>query len=59
MVLNVTIKDDRISKVFAEVMQHSDAPLWRNFTDAEIQALLDNGTGELVRLPPGEKAIGS
>ena len=40
-------------------MQHSDALLWKNSTDVEIHALLENGTWELEKLPPGEKAIGS
>ena len=59
LVLNATIKDDRVPKTFAKAMWHSDAPLWKDSTDAEIQALLENGTWELERLPPGEKAIGS
>jgi transposase InsO family protein len=59
LVFNATIKDDRVPKTFAEAMQRPDAPLWKGSTDAEIQALLDNGTWELVSLPPGEKAIGS
>ena len=57
--LNATIKDNRVPKTFTEVMRQSNNQLWKGSTDAEIQALLNNGTWELVRLPPGEKAIGS
>ena len=57
--LNATIKDDRVPRTFAEAMRRSDSQLWKNSTDTEIQALLNNGTWELVKLPPGEKAIGS
>ena len=56
---NGTIKDNRIPKSFAEAMQQSDAQYWKDSTDAEIQALPDNGTWELAKLPPGEKVIGS
>jgi Reverse transcriptase (RNA-dependent DNA polymerase) len=59
LAFNVTIKDDHIPQTFAEAMQRSDAPLWKDSTDAEIQVLLDNRTWKLVRLPPGVKAIGS
>ena len=57
LTFNATIKDDCVSKTFTEAMQCSDAPLWRDSTDAEIQVPLNNGTWELVQLPPGERAI--
>ena len=59
LVFNATIKDNQVPKTFAEAMQCSDAPLWKNSTDVEIHALLENGTWELEKLPPGEKVIGS
>ena len=56
---NGTIKDNHILKLFAKAMWQLDAQLWKDSTDAEIQALLDNGTWEVAKLSPGEKAIGS
>ena len=44
---------------FADAMRRPDADQWLEAAQHEIQALLDNGTWELVELPPGRKAIGS
>ena len=51
-VLNATIQDNYVPKTFNEAMRHSDALLWKDSTDEEIQALLNNGTWEIVKLPP-------
>jgi hypothetical protein len=45
-------------RTYAEAMRRPDADLWRKAAEDEIQALLENGTWELVKLPPGKKAIG-
>jgi Reverse transcriptase (RNA-dependent DNA polymerase) len=55
---NATIKDEHVPRTYAEAMSHPDADKWCKATDAEIQAQLDNGTWELVKLPAGEKTIG-
>lgn len=44
---------------FAHAMAGPDAAKWKEATQAEIDALLANGTWELVPLPKGRKAIGS
>jgi hypothetical protein len=46
-------------KSFSEAMQRPDANLWYEATVKEMQAHIKNGTWELVKLPPGRKAIGS
>ena len=45
----------------AEVMQLApdEREQWLKAAQDEIQSLVENGTFELVRLPPGRKAIGS
>lgn len=43
---------------FAEAMRRPDADKWFDAANLEIQQLLDNGTWEVVQLPPGRKAIG-
>ena len=55
----ITNKIDDLPETFAEAMAHTDEPKWQKATDKEINSLLDNGTWELVQLPPGKKAIGS
>ena len=45
-------------RTFAEAMQRHDKDKWFDCAYQEIQALLDNGTWELVKLPPDRKAIG-
>jgi hypothetical protein len=44
---------------FAEAMRQPDADEWFKAASEEIQSLMDNGTWELVKLPPGRRAIGS
>jgi Reverse transcriptase (RNA-dependent DNA polymerase) len=53
-----TIKDGHVPQTYHKAMTHPDAEKWREATDAEIQAQLDNGTWELVKLPPDQKTIG-
>jgi hypothetical protein len=45
-------------KLFCKAMQHPDANLWYKAAVREMQAHIENGTWELVKLPPGSKAIG-
>jgi hypothetical protein len=40
-------------------MKGDDADKWQEAINAEYNTLLQQGTWELVELPPGEKAIGS
>jgi hypothetical protein len=46
-------------KTFAEAMARPDGDKWYKSTYDEIQALLNNGTWKLAKLPAGQKAIGS
>jgi hypothetical protein len=46
-------------KLFREAMQRPDANLWYEAAVKEMQAHIETGTWELVKLPPGRKAIGS
>jgi hypothetical protein len=46
-------------KLFCKAMQRPDANLWYKAAVKEMQAHIKNGTWELVKLPPGRKAIGS
>jgi hypothetical protein len=46
-------------KLFWEAMQRLDANLWYKAAVKEMQAHIENGTWELVKLPPRRKAIGS
>jgi hypothetical protein len=46
-------------KSFREAMQRPDTNLWYKAAVKEMQAHIENGTWELVKLPPGRKAIGS
>jgi hypothetical protein len=46
-------------KLFQEAMQNPDANLWCEATVKEMQVHIENGTWELVKLPPGHKVIGS
>ena len=45
-------------KSYAEAMTRPDAQHYHEAACKEIDALLENGTWELARLPPGRKAIG-
>ncbi len=42
-----------------QAIQADDSERWKEATLAEYNTLLQNGTWEIVDLPPGEKAIGS
>jgi len=44
---------------YAQAMKCPDAHLWKKACEEEYQMHLENGTWELVKLPPGRKAIGS
>jgi hypothetical protein len=46
-------------KSFRQAMSGPDADKWYKAAAVEMQAHLDNGTWELVKLPAGRKAIGS
>jgi hypothetical protein len=46
-------------KLFRQAMSGPDADKWYEAAAVEMQAHLDNGTWELVKLPAGRKAIGS
>ena len=41
----------------AEAMESSYSKEWKNATDQEFSALIENETWKLVELPPGRKAI--
>jgi hypothetical protein len=46
-------------KTFREAMQRPNADLWYQAAVKEMEAHIENGTWELVKLLPGRKAIGS
>jgi hypothetical protein len=46
-------------KSFRQAMSGPDADKWYKAAAAKMQAHLDNGTWELVKLPAGQKAVGS
>jgi hypothetical protein len=46
-------------KLFQEAMAGPDTDQWYQAAAAEMQAYLKNGTWELLKLPAGQKAIGS
>jgi hypothetical protein len=46
-------------ETFAQAMRRPDADHWFKAAEDEMQSLLENGTWELVKLPPGRQAIGS
>ncbi len=50
---------DTHPKSFAEAMQRPDAQMYYDAAVEEMQTLIDNHSWELVKLPPGRKAIGS
>ena len=41
-----------------EALNGSHSKQWKGATDAEYQSLMENSTWELVKLPPGRKAVG-
>jgi hypothetical protein len=55
----VASTDTNKAKLFWEAMQHPDANLWYKAAVKEMQAHIENGTWELVKLPAGRKAISS
>jgi hypothetical protein len=54
-----TVAGPTAPRTFAEAMKRPDADLWQKAAQDEMDAHLENGTWELVKLPPGRKAIGS
>jgi len=46
-------------RMYSEAMSSPDASHWKQATIDEINSLVANGTWEIVKLPPGKKAIGS
>lgn len=46
-------------KTYAEAMTRPDAAYWHESACKEIDALVENGTWMVAKLPPGKKAIGS
>ena len=44
---------------FRQSQQCSDADLWQKACEEEMEAHRLNGTWEIVKLPPGKRAIGS
>ena len=44
---------------FRQSQQRSDADLWQKACEEEMEAHRLNGTWEIVKLPPGKRAIGS
>ena len=55
----VANQNDDLLETFIEAMACPDGPKWRKATDGEIESLMENGTWELVELPPNKRAIGS
>ena len=49
--------DPNEPKSYQEAIRSNDANKWRAAMDDEFQSLIDQGTWELVDLPPGRKAI--
>ena len=43
---------------FEEAMSSSEAPLWKEAIQSEIDSILQNHTWELVNLPPSCKPLG-
>jgi len=46
-------------RTYAEALKRPDADFWKEAAAQEIYALIENGTYELVELPPDRKTIGS
>jgi hypothetical protein len=53
------VPSDAEPKLYREVMCRPDSELWHQAMVREMEAHLENSTWELVKLPPGRKAIGS
>jgi hypothetical protein len=50
---------DAEPKSYHEAMRRPDSELWHQATVRKMEAHLENGTWELVKLPHRRKAIGS
>jgi hypothetical protein len=44
---------------YKQALKSDDLECWKDTTLTEYNTLIQNGTWEIVELPPGEKAIGS
>jgi hypothetical protein len=53
------VASDAEPKSYREAMRRPDSELWHQAMVREMEAHLENGTWELVKLPHGRKAIGS
>jgi hypothetical protein len=53
------VSSDAEPKSYREAMRRSDSELWHQAMVREMEAHLENGTWELVKLPHRRKAIGS
>jgi hypothetical protein len=53
------VATDAEPKSYRDAMCRPDSELWYQAMVREMEAHLENGTWELVKLPPGRKAIGS
>jgi hypothetical protein len=53
------VPSDAEPKLYCDAMRRPDCGLWHQAMVREMEAHLENGTWELVKLPPGRKAIGS
>jgi hypothetical protein len=53
------VVSDAEPKSYRDAMRRLDSELWYQAMVREMEAHLENGTWELVKLPPGRKAIGS
>jgi hypothetical protein len=51
--------DESEPRTLRDALKHPDADLWYQAAVKEMEAHIENGTWELVKLPPGRKAIGS
>jgi hypothetical protein len=54
----VAHQDGSELKSWSDAMKTDNAAKWKEAAEVEHAALLENGTWEIVKLPPGKKAIG-
>src|SRR4051812_30266965 len=52
------VADGSELKSWSDAMKSENAEKWRQAAEVEYAALLENGTWEIVKLPPGKKPIG-
>ena len=52
------VTEEEIPSTYEEAVIHADSVEWRKAMDEEMKSLHKNKTWELVRLPPGKRAIG-